>query len=588
MAMERVVITGIGLVTPVATGTMESWRALLAGQSGVAPITLFDTTDFRVRIAGEVKNWDPLQFMEKKKLKEMDRFAQFAVGAAYNAIRDAQLELADEERDEAGCFIGVGLGGLQTLERAKQTLLEKGPQRISPYSIPGIIANMAAGQVSMAHGLRGPSYCTTSACSSGAHALGEATEWIRRGRCQVMVAGGAEATVSPVGIGSFEAMMALSRRNDDPTRASRPWDKGRDGFVCGEGSGVLVLESLTRAKKRGARIYAEITGYGASSDAYHLTQPAPNGEGAQRSMRMALKDAGVATDQVDYINAHGTSTPVGDVEESRAIEAVFGDHARSKKLWISSTKSMMGHLLGAAGAVESAICALTIAEGKIPPPSTWKSPTRPACSTTSPTSRASGTSPTPSTTPSASAGPTAASCCRASRARSVLAVRCPFCSHMESKVIDSRLSTPGDVTRRRRECERCARRFTTYERVEDVLPLVAKKDMRREPYDRQKLLAGVRKACDKRAVPQEKLEELLDGIERELAETGEREVSSLDLGEKVMLRLRDLDEVAYVRFASVYRSFRDIAEFQAELDRIAQQKREESDRPPPSPEGGGR
>ncbi len=365
--MERVVVTGIGLVTPVGIGTVESWTALLAGESGVATITQFDPTKFRVRIAGEVKSWDPTRFIDKKKLKEMDRFATFAVAAAGMAIADSKLELTDQEREEAGCFIGVGLGGLQTLERTKEMLLTKGPDKISPYAIPGIIANLAAGQVSMVHGLKGPSYCTTSACSSGAHALGEATEWIRRGRVQVMVAGGAEATVTPVGIGGFEAMLALSKRNDDPKRASRPFDKGRDGFVCGEGAGVLVLEALSRAKKRGAKIYAEITGYGASSDAHHLTQPAPGGEGAQRSMRMALKDAKVPADQVDYINAHGTSTPVGDVEESTAIAKVFGARATDKELWVSSTKSMMGHLLGAAGAVESAVCALTVAEGTVAP-----------------------------------------------------------------------------------------------------------------------------------------------------------------------------------------------------------------------------
>jgi 3-oxoacyl-[acyl-carrier-protein] synthase II len=369
--MERVVITGLGLVTPVGIGTLETWRALLAGESGIAPITHFDASAFRVRFAGEVKGWEPTRFIDKKKLKEMDRFCEFALGAAALAFEDAKLELAEEERDEAGCFIGVGIGGLFTLEKTKQTLMEKGPQKISPYSIPGIIANLAAGQVSMAWGLRGPSYCTTSACSSGAHAIGEAAEWIRRGRAKVMIAGGAEATVTPVGIGGFEAMYALSRRNDDPKTASRPFDKGRDGFVAGEGSGVLVLESLSHARKRGAKIYAEITGYGASSDANHLTQPAPGGEGAQRAMRMALKDASVSPDQVDYINAHGTSTPVGDIAESEAIATVFGEHALSgavdKKLWVSSTKSMMGHLLGAAGAVETAICALAMSEGKIPP-----------------------------------------------------------------------------------------------------------------------------------------------------------------------------------------------------------------------------
>jgi 3-oxoacyl-[acyl-carrier-protein] synthase II len=365
--MERVVVTGIGLVTPVGVGVEASWKALLAGESGIAPITLFDTAAFRARIAGEVKAWDASPWVEKKKLKEMDRFIEFAMGAASMAVSDAGLSLSDEEQEAAGCFIGVGLGGLATLEKCKQTLIDKGPNKISPYTIPALIGNLAAGQVSMAHGLKGPSYATTSACSSGAHAIGEAAQWIRRGMCDVMVAGGAEATVTPVGIGAFDAMYALSRRNDDPTHASRPFDTGRDGFVCGEGSGILVLESLTRAKKRGAKIYAELTGYGASSDAHHLTSPAPEGEGAQRAMKMALKDGKVAPEDVDYINAHGTSTSVGDVEESRAILRVFGDHAASKKLWVSSTKSMMGHLLGAAGAVESAVCALAMATGRVPP-----------------------------------------------------------------------------------------------------------------------------------------------------------------------------------------------------------------------------
>src|SRR5271166_5608680 len=305
--MERVVITGIGLVTPVGIGTRESWSALLAGESGVAPITLFDCSTFRVRIAGEVKGWEPTRWIEKKKLKEMDRFMEFAVGTAAMAMTDAQLQLTEAGQLRAGCFLGHGLGGLLSLEKTKETLLTKGPTKVSPYAIPTIISNLAAGQVSIAHGLKGPSYCTTSACSSGAHAIGEASEWIRRGRVDVMLAGGTEATITPVGIAGFEAMLALSKRNDDPAHASRPFDKGRDGFVSGEGSGVVVLESLSRAKRRGARIYAEMTGYGASSDAHHLTQPAPQHEGAQRSMRMALKDASVSPDQVDYINAHGTS-----------------------------------------------------------------------------------------------------------------------------------------------------------------------------------------------------------------------------------------------------------------------------------------
>jgi 3-oxoacyl-[acyl-carrier-protein] synthase II len=369
--MERVVITGIGLVTPVGIGTNETWRALLAGESGVGPITRFDASQFRVRIAGEVKGWEPSRWIDKKKNKEMDRFTEFSVGAAALAFDDAKLELTDRERERAGCFIGVGLCGLATLERTKETVMLKGSSKVSPYSIPGIIANLAAGQVAIAHGLKGPSYCTTSACSSGAHAIGEASEWIRRGKVDVMIAGGAEATITPVGIAGFEAMLALSKRNDDPTRASRPFDRGRDGFVCGEGAGVLVLESMTRARRRGATIYAEVTGYGASTDACHVTQPAPNHEGAQRAMRMALEDAGVTTDQVDYVNAHGTSTPIGDLEEARAIAAVFGAYATDAKadrrLWVSSTKSMMGHLLGAAGAVESAVCALAVREGRIPP-----------------------------------------------------------------------------------------------------------------------------------------------------------------------------------------------------------------------------
>jgi 3-oxoacyl-[acyl-carrier-protein] synthase II len=377
--MERVVITGIGLISPLGIGTSETWHALLAGSSGIGGITLFDCAAFRVRIAGEVKGWTPTRWIERKKLKEMDRFMEFAVGAASLAIDDSKLELSEAERYRAGCFMGNGVGGLFSLEKTKETLLTKGPTKVSPYAIPTIIGNLAAGQVSIAHGLKGPSYCTTSACSSGAHAVGEAAEWIRRGKVDVMVAGGTEATITPVGIAGFEAMLALSKRNDDPARASRPFDKGRDGFVCGEGCGVMVLESLTRAKRRGARIYAEITGYGASSDAYHLTQPAPEHEGAQRAMRMALEDARISPDAVDYVNAHGTSTPIGDLEESRAVANVFGANATDHKLWVSSTKSMMGHLLGAAGAMETAICALAIAEGRIPPTINLTDPD-PACS----------------------------------------------------------------------------------------------------------------------------------------------------------------------------------------------------------------
>ena len=363
--MERVVVTGLGMVSPLGLDAASTWQGLLAGQSGVGPIAAYDASAFRVRIAAEVKGWDPLVFTDKKKAKEMDRFTEFAVGAAAMAVKDAGLELTDEEKETAGCIIGVGLGGIQTLERTKMVLLEKGPTKISPYAILQIISNLAAGQVSLMHGLRGPSYCTTSACSSSAHALGDAYDWIRTGRSEVMVAGGSEATISPVGMGGFEAMLALSKRNDDPKAASRPFDRDRDGFVCGEGSAVFVLESMTRAKKRGARILAELTGYGATSDAYHSTQPAPQHAGAQRAMKMALKDAKLDVSAIDYINAHATSTPIGDNRESEAIEHVFGDHA--KKLWVSSTKSMTGHLLGAAGALESAVCVMALHHGKIPP-----------------------------------------------------------------------------------------------------------------------------------------------------------------------------------------------------------------------------
>jgi len=365
--MERVVITGIGLITPNGVGTAESWRSLTAGEPGIGAITMFDASSYASRMAGEVKGFDPLHYIEKKKVKEMARFIQLSVGATKLALVDGGLELSDEERERTGCFIGVGLGGLEVIETMGRTLMEKGPSRISPYFIPAVIANLAAGQVSMAFGLKGPSYCNTSACSSSGHAIGEAFEWIRRGRVDAMVAGGAESTITGLGVGGFCAMRALSKRNDAPAKASRPFDRGRDGFVIGEGAGTLILESLTRAKKRGATIYAEIIGYGATSDAYHLTQPAPDGAGAQRAMRMALADGKVDPRDVDYVNAHGTSTSVGDIEESKAIEKVFGDHATSKKLWVSSTKSMMGHLLGGAGAVEAAISALALARGVVPP-----------------------------------------------------------------------------------------------------------------------------------------------------------------------------------------------------------------------------
>lgn len=365
--MERVVITGIGLVTPNGIGTQATWTSVLAGESGIAPITLFDASAFPTRFAGEVKGFVPEQYVPRKKIKEMGRFALLSLAASHLCMQDAAIDLSDEDRDMCGTLIGVGLGGLEYLYQHSLTLHEKGAHKVSPYFIPTVIANLAAGQVAMALNLRGVSYCNTSACSSSAHSLGESFEWIRRGRSQIMLAGGAEATITGLGIGGFSAMFALSRRNDDPAGASRPWDRGRDGFVCSEGAGTLLLESLPHARRRGAKIYGEILGYGASCDAYHITKPAPEGEGAQRAMRSALADARLNPTDVDYINAHGTSTPQGDIEEARAILAVFGDHAASKNLWVSSTKSVMGHLLGGAGGVEAALCALALQDGKVPP-----------------------------------------------------------------------------------------------------------------------------------------------------------------------------------------------------------------------------
>ncbi|MBI5531755.1 MAG: beta-ketoacyl-ACP synthase II [Deltaproteobacteria bacterium] len=364
---ERVVITGIGLVGPCGIGVEETWAALLAGRSGVGHITAFDATAFSARIAGEVKGWDPLRFVDKRKLKEIDRFTEFALGAASLALDDAAIELTDEEREETACVLGVGLGGLAPLERAVWTLREKGPSKVSPYTIPMTVGNMAAGQISMTWGLRGPLLCPSTACASGAHAIGEAAEMVRSGRARVALAGGAEATITPTGMASFQAMYALSRRNDEPTRASRPFDRARDGFVCSEGAAVLVLEPLSRALARGAKIYAEVTGYGASSDAHHPVQPAPEGRGARSAMARALAHAQIDPSEVDYINAHGTSTPQGDVQECRAILRLFGDHASSGKLWVSSTKSMTGHLLGAAGALEASVCALACQRGEVPP-----------------------------------------------------------------------------------------------------------------------------------------------------------------------------------------------------------------------------
>jgi 3-oxoacyl-[acyl-carrier-protein] synthase II len=365
--MRRVVITGVGAVSPCGADTASTWGALREGRSGIGPITLFDASAYATQIAGECRDFDPEKYIEKKRLREGDRFIHLAVGASHLAVESAGIaHLNDEDKERAGTFIGVGICGLGLIEQQAKVLLEKGPRRMTPYFIPGAIANLAPGTVSMRYGFKGPSYTTTSACSSGAHAIGEAFRWIARGDIDMAVAGGSEAAVTGLGIGGFNAMRALSKRNDAPQKASRPYDKDRDGFVMSEGAGIMVLEDRERAVRRGAHILAEILGYGATADAHHLSQPAPEGEGAQRAMRAALKDAKLDARDVGYVNAHGTSTEAGDITELEAIERVFGDHARSGLL-ISATKSMTGHLLGAAGGLEAVISVLAIEDGVIPP-----------------------------------------------------------------------------------------------------------------------------------------------------------------------------------------------------------------------------
>lgn len=362
---RRVVITGIGLITPVGIGTAQTWSRLLKGQSGLGPISRFDASEFSVQIAGEVDDFDPLQWISKKEARHMDRFIHFAIGAAQLAFEDAGLSdpLPDPER--CGTLIGVGLGGLESLEGAAATLASRGPRRLSPFMIPQLIANLAPGHVSMRLGTQGPNLSSVSACATGAHSIGDAARIIAWGDADLMIAGGAEATITPLGIGGFAAMKALSTRNEDPQGASRPFDSARDGFVSSEGAGVVILESLDRALARGAEIYAELAGYGQSSDAHHITQPAPDGRGARAAMQLALDDAGLNPSDVDYLNAHGTSTPAGDIAETKAIKAVWGEDASS--LWVSSTKSMLGHMLGAAGSVELALCALALKHGVAPP-----------------------------------------------------------------------------------------------------------------------------------------------------------------------------------------------------------------------------
>jgi len=361
------VITGLGLVCGVGNTAQEVWKNLIAGASGMGPITGFDTTGFPVTFAAEVKNFDPLKFVEKKEARKMARFIHFAFAATQEALEQSGLKITEENADRVGVLIGSGIGGFEVIEREHATLLKDGPRRISPFFIPATIINMAAGQLSIRYGARGPISATATACATSANSIGDSVRMIMHGDADAMIAGGSEAAVTSLSVGGFAAMRALSTRNDEPTKASRPFDKDRDGFVIGEGAGILILEELEFAKKRGAKILAEVIGYGMSADAYHMTGIAPEGAGAQRSMRAALKDADIKPEDVGYINAHATSTPAGDGNESRAIELVFGEHALSHTLKISGTKSMTGHLLGGAGGLEAGIAVLSLINQVIPP-----------------------------------------------------------------------------------------------------------------------------------------------------------------------------------------------------------------------------
>jgi beta-ketoacyl-acyl-carrier-protein synthase II len=372
MSERRVVITGIGVITPLGNELDLFWQNLLAGKSGVTALTRFDTTNFDSKIGGEVKDFNPEEFMPAKETRRTDRFTQYAVAAARKAVTDSGLELDNEDLNRVGVLIGSGIGGMETIENQAGILFKKGPGRVSPFMIPMLIVNMASGYVSILFGVKGPNLAVVSACATATHALGEATRAIVHNDADVMIAGGSEAAITQLGYAGFCAMKAMSTRNDEPARASRPFDAGRDGFVMGEGAGVCILESLEHARKRHARIYCEVVGYGITGDAYHMSAPAPEGEGAARSMAMALRHARLEPDQIDYINAHGTSTPVGDKCETQAIKTVFGAHA--KKLVVSSTKSMTGHLLGAAGAVETAVCALAIQHNIVPPTINYETP----------------------------------------------------------------------------------------------------------------------------------------------------------------------------------------------------------------------
>jgi 3-oxoacyl-[acyl-carrier-protein] synthase II len=369
---RRVVVTGLGLITPLGTGIQKTWEGICKGASGIDRITTFDTSEFPVQIAGEVKDFNPEDFIERKEIKKMDVFIQYALSAGSMAIEDAGLKITEENADRVGVIVGAGIGGIHTIERYHSVLLENGQRRISPFFIPMLITNLAAGQISMRFGARGPNSCVTTACAAGTHAIGDSFKIIQRGDADAMIAGGSESAITPLTIAGFANMKALSSRNDTPQKASRPFDVERDGFVIAEGAGIVVLEELEVALARRAKIYAEVTGYGMTADAYHMTAPDPEGRGVVNCMRMALRDAGIAPEAVNYINAHGTSTPYNDKHETSAIKHVFGEHVH--QLAVSSTKSMTGHLLGAAGGVEAAFCALALSEGIIPPTINYEHP----------------------------------------------------------------------------------------------------------------------------------------------------------------------------------------------------------------------
>ena len=372
MEERRVVITGLGILSPVGNGLKENWEAISSGKSGIGPITRFDTTEFASKIAGEVKNFNPEDYIDKKEIKKMDTFLHYALAVGQMAMKDSGLKIDDSNAERVGVLVGSGLGGLETIEKYHTLLLEKGPKKISPFFIPMLIVNLAPGHISMHFGCKGPNTSIVTACATGNHSIGEAFKIIQRGDADAMIAGGVESTITPLAVGGFCSMKALSTRNDEPQKASRPFEKDRNGFVIAEGAGVVVLEELESAKKRGADIKAELIGFACNADAHHMTAPSPGGEGAARCMNLALKDAKLNADDIDYVNAHGTSTYMNDISETQGMKKVFGDYAR--KLSISSTKSMTGHLLGAAGGVEAVFSVLTILNSVIPPTINYETP----------------------------------------------------------------------------------------------------------------------------------------------------------------------------------------------------------------------